>query len=60
MKFHSRRFFENVPEDEQPDAIIEFNPSRGGWLMWHPQSEGYVNQISYCPWCGAELAKLNP
>jgi hypothetical protein len=60
MKFHSRRYFPNVPEAEQPDAIIEFHADRGDWLLWQPQTASYFQQINYCPWCGTELATLAP
>jgi hypothetical protein len=60
MSFCSRRFYPNVPEAEQPDAIIEFHAQDAAWLLWDPQTESYCHQINYCPWCGTELATLNP
>ena len=58
MKFHSRRFLPSVPEAEQPDAIIEFHAE--GWLMWQAETASYTHFINYCPWCGTDLATLNP
>ena len=59
----SRRYFAGVPETDLPDAEIEF---RGDGLMGQPtwllraHWGEFVYPIKYCPWCGSELAKLNP
>jgi hypothetical protein len=59
LKFHSRGYLAKVSEAEQPDALIEFSAERG-WLLWLPQTASYCREVRYCPWCGTELATLNP
>ena len=63
LEFMSRRYFANVPETDLPDAEIEFHgegpKGERRWLLRAHWGE-YVYPIHYCPWCGSELANLNP
>jgi hypothetical protein len=62
LRSNSRRYYPKVPEAEQPDALVQYGPQgpEALWWIWLPQTQHHTMGINCCPWCGTELATLNP
>jgi hypothetical protein len=54
MRFQCRTHWQDQPEDEKPDASIEYNPATGFYTI--SNSNGLFRcAINYCPWCATAL-----
>ncbi len=60
MEFEVRTRRVGVPEPEQRDAVVEFVPTIGAYVVGRPGVEGaHFIAIFYCPWCGTKLPEID-
>jgi hypothetical protein len=59
MRSSSRTRRPGAPEAEQRDAIVEYEPDLGAYLVGYPGIDhSHFVAIYYCPWCGTRLPEI--